>query len=355
MSTIVLPAVRGRAVNLYRHQIAGHVVTTNSSSASAGEGLDLSIRRIVLAEVGILPGEVISGSAEVMNHVSGENTRATMRFYNASHQAISNRSGNYANNTTFSRDEVSDVIVPSTAVYVEMRVERESGAGDVSVRKPMINRGPTAAPHEWPKRGAWAPITHGQLVRDNEQFMQRYLSGASQITTFPSRRWLLQFATHILEGDELREWSLALDRLSDLTNVFHFVPPEYTGPSTGYEGPLPVVNGAGQLGTSLDCDGVTPETDIVGPGDYVSFPVTTSAGQTNYELHRISSLCTSDESGEVTLEFTRPIRLAPANNAVVQIYAPIGQFRLAVPRAGQDIQLLRRASVSVEAEEAIWL
>lgn len=352
MSTILLPAVRRDTANLYPFQHAGAVneATVNVAAWPGGAYLPL-------VSAGLKVGDTVSASLEVLNETPSENVRMELRFHSAadSSSIVSTAVAPYIDTQTFTRQVIENQTIPAGTTHIRLAFRRESGAGTHAARKGMVNRGGSAAPHEWPKRGAWAPITHGQLVRDNEQFMQRYLSGASQITTFPSRRWLLQFATHILEGDELREWSLALDRLSDLTNVFHFVPPEYTGPSTGYEGPLPVVNGAGQLGTSLDCNGVTPETDIVGPGDYVSFPVTTSAGETNYELHRISSLCTSDESGEVTLEFTRPIRLAPANNAVVQIYSPIGQFRLAVPRAGQDIQLLRRASVSVEAEEAIWL
>lgn len=352
MATILLPAVRRETVNLYPPDAAGVVSSSENPLTAFAGGGESSPGRIYLSDAGLSPGDVISARCQAMNGAG--RVRLVIAARDATGGTLQAAFSAYVDAQAFTDLAINGHTLPANTHSIFLRVESEAG-GETFVRRGMINRGPTAQSHEWPKRGAWAPITHGQLVRDNEQFVQRYLSGASQITTFPSRRWLLQFATHTLKGDELREWSLALDRLSDLTNVFHFVPPEYTGPSTGYEGPLPVVNGAGQLGTSLDCNGVTPETDIVGPGDYVSFPVTTSAGETNYELHRISSLCTSDESGEVTLEFTRPIRLAPANNAVVQIYSPIGQFRLAVPRAGQDIQLLRRASVSVEAEEAIWL
>ena len=352
MSTILLPAVRRDTANLFHYKTAG-VVEGTTTFALFGNSVGQSL--IPIADVGLAVGDKVSASCELKTLTAGDTARFTIRFLDAAGALIrETSSGAAAEYPSFTRVTAEGGTVPANTVSLALFFRRSTGTGTVQCRKGMINRGSTAQPYDIPKRGAWAPITHGQLVRDNEQFMQRYLSGASQITTFPSRRWLLQFATHTLKGDELREWSLALDRLSDLTNVFRFVPPEYTGPSTGYAGPNPVVNGAGQTGDALICDGVDAEADIVGPGDFLSFEVTTPKGNTNVELHRVKSLAASDSGGNVTIQLTRPMRLSPADNAVVQIYSPIGQFRLAAPRAGQDIQLLRRASVSVEAEEAIY-
>jgi hypothetical protein len=199
-------------------------------------------------------------------------------------------------------------------------------------------------------------LTHTAFGMQGLQSPLVTTAGVSQITSFPSRLWQLSFVTIPFHRDEdaYREWSLALNRLSDLANVFQFTPPDYDGPSTGYAGANPLVNGGSQLGTSLICDGVSNSTAIVKAGDFASVQVTSPLGNTNIQLFQIAADATSNGSGEVTLTFTKPIRQAPANNATVQILTPVAQFRLTQPAYVVPSNVDDFAQFSVEAIEQVY-
>jgi hypothetical protein len=199
-------------------------------------------------------------------------------------------------------------------------------------------------------------LAHAALGRQNLQSPLTTTAGVSQITSFPSRLWELSFATIPFHRDEdaFREWSLAIDQLSDLANCFHFSPPDYQGPSTGYAGATPLVMGGSQLGTSLICDGVSNSVPIVKAGDFASFTVTSPGGNSNRQLLKIAADASSNGSGQVTLAFTKPIRQAPADNATVQIFTPTAQFRLTQSRYVVASDSDDFASFSVEAIEQVY-
>lgn len=347
MSTIALPALRKPWANLHPYTVAGDI----NSGTSNPIGASFSV---TLAAAGLAVGDLVSGSAEILNAVSLENSRFEITARDGSATILATVDSGYANNTSFTRRSAVALTIPASTATIRCNVRRQSGTGSMSIRNVILNRGATAATYLPPSRGATAPWTNPSFHRDNEQSVQSRNSGTSQITTFPSRRWLSQFKTAVLGGDELREWSLAIDQLSDLNNVFRLVPPSYTGPSTGYLGPNPAVMGAGQLGSDLDVDGLDASTAILKAGDYCSFEVTSGGGSTNVQLFKLAADVTSDGSGVANLTFTTPIRQAPADNAVVQIHSPTAQMAFVTPRAGLDLGSLRRAEVQVDAEERIW-
>lgn len=199
-------------------------------------------------------------------------------------------------------------------------------------------------------------LAHATIGMELIQSPLTTTAGVSQITSFPSKLWHLSFATVAFHKDEdaYREWSLALNQLSDLANCFHFGPPDYDGPSTGYAGPTPVVNGGSQLGTSLICDGVSNSVPIVKAGDFASFTVTSPGGNSNRQLFKIAANASSNGSGQVTLTLTKPIRQAPANDATVQIFTPTAQFRLRHPRYAVPSDTDDFAQFSVEAIEQVY-
>src|SRR5690606_21919014 len=150
--------------------------------------------------IGLKVGDVVSASAMIATTGDPEQqVRLSLRFLDSGGSLVSAASSEIRTLDEPEEFEVSGATIPQGTVAVRVQALRQAPLleSGTMIWRVMLNRGPTVAPHEWPRTGAWAPITHGQLVRDNEQFVQRYLSGASQITTFPSRRWLLQFATHI--------------------------------------------------------------------------------------------------------------------------------------------------------------
>ncbi|MFW6299956.1 MAG: hypothetical protein ACOC20_03435 [Oceanicaulis sp.] len=83
----------------------------------------------------------------------------------------------------------------------------------------------------------------------------------------------------------------------------------------GSEG-APRVAGAGQLGTSLNVDGVTASMAIP-EGAFVS--IITAGRRRCYQM---AETVTANGSGAVTLVFNTPLRVAPADNDVVEIKAP---------------------------------
>jgi hypothetical protein len=145
-----------------------------------------------------------------------------------------------------------------------------------------------------------------------------------------------------------------MEQLSDRTNVFAYGPPYYSGPSTGYAGAGPLVNGASQLGLSLVCDGVTPSAAILLAGDFLSFDVTSPGGATNRQLNKVIANATADGGGNVTFSLMLPIRQAPAENAAVNIFTPTAQFMLAQSRGGpEDIDVLLRSGFTLDAIEQV--
>ena len=136
--------------------------------------------------------------------------------------------------------------------------------------------------------------------------------------------WFLRMEIVPLSAANARAWKAALVQLSRLVNTFDFTPPEYTGNSASYAGADPLVAGASQLGRDLDCDGVSNSTAIALAGDYIGV---------NGELKMLTANATSDGAGAVTFDFEPALRQAPADNAVVELDAPVATFRLLQPVA----------------------
>ena len=169
------------------------------------------------------------------------------------------------------------------------------------------------------------------------------LSGAEVIMAFRKAVWVYSFALPAMKIADGRIWSSRLTQLSNLSNTFNATPPEYDGPGTGYSGASPLVMGAGQLGRSLACDGVTASTAILLEGDYFSV---------NGELKKLTANATSDGSGNVTFAFEPALRKSPANNAAVNIATPSAVFRLAAPEASWDVNAMVVFGLSVAAVES---
>lgn len=177
----------------------------------------------------------------------------------------------------------------------------------------------------------------GEFKMVRNQAVLTKLNGESQVTTFADKHWEAVLRVKPRQGANLRLWSQFATDMSDLANVVAYGPPHYSGPSTGYAGANPLVNGASQTGLSLVCDGVSISTAIALKGDFICFDVTTALSNTNRQLIQLSADATSDGAGNVTFSLSTPIRLSPANNATVTIQTPTALFRLAEPEAGVGI------------------
>lgn len=172
-------------------------------------------------------------------------------------------------------------------------------------------------------------------------------NGATQITSFNKAVWVASFTPPPVLGAAFAAWRAALVQLSSQANDFELQPFEYSGPSTGYAGAAPLVQGAAQLGKTLIVDGVTASTAIAKAGDYFSvFAID------HNELKLLTSDATSDATGKVTLTFEPALRKSPADNAVVEIVAPKTSFMLANPRIAWSLSLLKIGRIKIDAIEA---
>jgi hypothetical protein len=191
-----------------------------------------------------------------------------------------------------------------------------------------------------------------ELVRAQESLQT--ISGVTQITSFPDVRWFAQLQVIPQQGAALRAWALALDRLSDLSNVLALSPPYYEGPSTGYAGSNPAVAGADQLGLSLDVDGLPNSTAILIAGDFISFDTTSAKSNTNRQLIKVGANVTSNGSGQATITLETPIRQAPANDAVVNVLTPSAFFKRVKPRSSVILVPGKFSTFTVDLEERIF-
>ena len=186
--------------------------------------------------------------------------------------------------------------------------------------------------------------TNGLTLRLERQHTELVKMDMSQVVVAPpGARWSMSFTLRPFTEREGREWYSALTQLSNLENTFEALPPDFGGTISGYIGPNPVVNGGGQLGTSLTCDGVTASTLIARAGDYMEV-------QGAFKV--ITADAISDGTGNVTLNFEPAIRQPIPDNAVVELQAPKVTMRLANPEAVLGVRLSQLYGMTVDAAEA---
>ena len=218
-------------------------------------------------------------------------------------------------------------------------------------------------------------VARGQqfrLVREDRVLESN--TGAEQYITNRPAYW--SFTIPILPRDntEAKRWRAAMVELSRPSETFEATPPGYRGTaysrariapptpltlsnSTNLElsnGQLLLINpgftgggeafvdGAGQLGKSLDVDGADPNEVLFKVGEYFSV---------GNELKVVTAECTTDGSGKATVEFEPPLRAPPLNGEALAMSRPIARFRLA-SGAGWRLQPNRLHSFDIEAIES---
>lgn len=188
----------------------------------------------------------------------------------------------------------------------------------------------------------------GEWTLRRADSVQKFITGARQVTSYSEANWAGTIELPALDGPAAGLWKAALMKLSSLGNTFEATPPDYQdGPSTGYAGAAPRVDGAGQLGLALRVDGLPADAEILAPGDY--FHVTAEGVK---ELKMITEPVVSDSVGDATLMFQPALRNAPLNNATVEIFKPKTAFALVNPRAAWGLQLGGFHTVTLDVEEA---
>lgn len=184
------------------------------------------------------------------------------------------------------------------------------------------------------------------LVRADERL--EMFGGQSKITTFTKAAWLFSFRLPGMNGHKFRHWKAVLAQLTTLSNTFYISPMEGGKPSTGYAGINPVVNGASQLGLTLNCDTLANNIAVADVGDYITVP--TTAGP---ELKILTLPANTNGSGQVTFTFEPPLKQSPADTAEIVVVGAYGEFGLEQARAGWSVDAQLTGRMQIKAVEHI--
>jgi hypothetical protein len=137
-----------------------------------------------------------------------------------------------------------------------------------------------------------------------------------------------------------------LAQLNGRAGRFYFYPPESITPDHGMRAgnnriTQATVNGASQTGSSLLCTAT-----------YYSEALAGSFFSVNGELKRITVGSATDLSGNITLNFSPPLRSSPANGAAISFVKPVGTFMLMDDNAGLTVGPGGYADFTLDAIEA---
>ena len=177
-------------------------------------------------------------------------------------------------------------------------------------------------------------------IAQSELLIQRYqqrstspYGGYSQTTDYgASIAFSLTFVPQTVDqAGELEAW---LETEDD----FYFSPPGYTfvtGKGTAR------INGAGQTGTSINSDGWTPvSSTVMRKGDWL---------QLGDQLCRLRADLVSTSGSNGVIQLTRPLRVALANNALIDYATPQGLFRIRdAERTVSRVPLFSYVTVTIE-------
>jgi hypothetical protein len=194
--------------------------------------------------------------------------------------------------------------------------------------------------YAWPTR---IPPTSSSLAwLDNTAIFTSPLSGTTRTLARPGGRWRQTLTVQGLQDQPAIE--AFVFRLNGAEH--RALLPDFGYKRQGAGGGTPRVNGASQTGLSLVTDGWPASTLVLKAGDRIG-----SSGQ----MLVVTQDATTNGSGQVTLQLAHPIRVAPANDSLIEIDAPTARYIL-TNKAGFSSSAPRSVTVKtilLEFEEAI--
>lgn len=150
-------------------------------------------------------------------------------------------------------------------------------------------------------------------LNENKAIFESILTRKRQVVSLSggtADRWEGVLETVVLFPSDLRTmWAFLVQ--CGMYGDFTIKHPDYSGAQSGIASAL--VNGAGQTGTSLVCDGVTPSVTVLRAGEYF---------QVGTEFKVVTADVVSNGSGQFTVSFKPALRASPADNATVALNTP---------------------------------
>jgi len=169
-----------------------------------------------------------------------------------------------------------------------------------------------------------------------------------QVVAHSGQRWEADITLPPMRRSDAEQWVAWLMSLRGRLGTFNLGDPVGATPR-GSAGGTPLVNGASQLGGTLEIDGCTAsQTGWLKAGDYIQLG---SGGTAT--LHKVLQDADSNASGEVTLEIWPYVRSAPSDNATVVTSNTVGHFRLASNEQNWNIDQAAIYGITFGAVEAI--
>lgn len=156
------------------------------------------------------------------------------------------------------------------------------------------------------------PMAVAWELRDFGGTLQGALGGAAQRVNRLGNRWKCEITLPPLTPEQAREWSAALVK-GRRNGVRWSV--RQVGTPTGSPG-APRVNGGSQAGDTLACDGFN-DGYVVKAGQF--FHIETA---TRRYLHQVAASGRPTSGAFAALPIEPPLRVSPADNAVLEFGAP---------------------------------
>lgn len=162
--------------------------------------------------------------------------------------------------------------------------------------------------------------------------------------------WRARIEYPLLDDADRRLLDAFLASLDGAWQTFYFGPYLAGLVRLGAGGGTPLVNGAGQSGSSLITDGWPNTTTVLKAGDYLHF----DAGGRR-ELKIVTSDATSNGAGQATLAIKPAIRVAPADNGALDVATPTCVMALAQDdHGGVAVQAPLFGQAALDFVEALW-
>lgn len=149
------------------------------------------------------------------------------------------------------------------------------------------------------------------------------LTGTVQTASLPGARWTARMVWPVMSRATSAELEVLLVALRGRANrlvIWNLGRPILRGAGGG----APIVNGAGQIGTTINISGLP--TNLIGwalPGDMVGV---------GGELKMVTARVDSGGTGLAAMSVTPPLRASPANGSAIVVTRPTARFIAAEPR-----------------------
>jgi len=169
-----------------------------------------------------------------------------------------------------------------------------------------------------------------------------------QAVAHAGQRWEVDVTLPSMNRADAEQWVAFLVSLRGRFGTFTLGDPVGASPR-GSAGGTPLVNGASQIGGTLNIDGCTAsQTGWLKAGDYIQLGTAGSA-----TLHKVLADVDSNGSGQVAVDIWPYIRTAPSDNATVVVTNTIGRFRLASDEQNWSIRETALYGITFGGVEAI--